>query len=97
MRLHFHFVLLLVGLFSGLAEAQSSSKSFGITGVVQDTSGAVIAGAYVALERPDGSDLIHTATSGTGEFQFKDLPPGSYLIESGSRASRRLKLTPGRM
>jgi hypothetical protein len=81
MRLHFHFVLLLVGLFAGLAEAQSSSKSLGITGVVQDTSGAVVAGADIALERPDGSELIHTATSGTGEFQFKDLLPGAYLID----------------
>jgi hypothetical protein len=97
MRQYFHLVLLLAGLFAGLAEAQSSSKSLGITGVVQDPSGAVVADADVALERPDGSELIHTATSGTGEFQFKDLPPGSYLIESGSRASRRLKLTPGRM
>jgi hypothetical protein len=92
MRLHFHFVLLLVGLFAGMAEAQSSSKSLRITGVVQDPSGAVVADADVALERPDGSELIHTATSGTGEFQFKDLPPGSYLIDVRQSGFREAKV-----
>jgi hypothetical protein len=93
MRLHFNFVLLLVGLIAGLAEAQNSLNSLAITGAVQDTSGAVIAGADVALDRVDGSELTRTVTDRTGGFQFKNLPPGSYLVDVQQPGFREAKVS----
>jgi uncharacterized surface anchored protein len=93
MRLHFHFVLLLVGLFVGLAGAQNSSNSLGIIGTVQDASGAVIAGAEVALDRADGSELTRTVTDRTGGFQFKNLPPGFYLVDVQQPGFREAKVS----
>jgi Carboxypeptidase regulatory-like domain len=93
MRLHLHFALLLVGLLVGLAEAQNSSNSLGIMGAVQDTSGAVIAGAEVALDRVDGSELTRTVTDRTGGFQFKNLPPGSYLVDVQQPGFREVKVS----
>jgi hypothetical protein len=93
MRLHFHFVLLLIGLLVGLAEAQNSSNPLGIMGAVQDTTGAVIAGAEVALDRADGSELTRTVTDRTGGFQFKNLPPGSYLVDVQLPGFREVKVS----
>jgi hypothetical protein len=93
MRLHFYFVLLTAGLLMGLAEAQNSSDSLGIMGAVQDTSGALIAGAEVALDRADGSELTRTVTDRTGVFQFKNLPPGSYQIDVQQPGFREVKVS----
>jgi hypothetical protein len=93
MRLHFHFGLLLVGLLVGPTEAQNSSNSLGITGAVQDTSGAVIEGAEVALDRADGTELTRTVTDRTGGFQFKNLPPGSYLVDVQQAGFREVKVS----
>src|ERR1700736_5763677 len=93
MWLHFHFVLLLGSSFAGLAEAQNSSNSLGIMGAVQDTSGAVIAGAEVALDRADGSELTRTVKDRTGEFHFKNLPPGSYLVDVQQPGFREVKVS----
>jgi hypothetical protein len=92
MRLHFHFVLLLASLMAGLAEAQNSSNSLGIMGAVQDTSGAVIEGAKVALDRADGTELTRTVTDRTGGFQFKNLPPGSYVVDVQQAGFREVKV-----
>jgi hypothetical protein len=52
-----------------------------ISGMVQDPSGAAIAGAEVALDRADGSEVAHTVTDGAGEFQFRGVPAGAYQID----------------
>jgi Carboxypeptidase regulatory-like domain len=93
MRLHLYFVLLTFGLLMGLAEAQNSSDSLGIMGAVQDTSGALIAGAKVALDRADGSELTRTVTDRTGVFQFKNLPPGSYQVDVQQPGFREVKVS----
>jgi hypothetical protein len=93
MRLHLYFVLLTFGLLMGLAEAQNSSDSLGIMGAVQDTSGALIAGAEVALDRADGSELTRTVTDRTGVFQFKNLPPGSYQVDVQQPGFREVKVS----
>jgi hypothetical protein len=48
---------------------------------VQDTSGAAVVGASAALERPDGGEIMHTVTDGIGEFQFKNVSRGRYLVD----------------
>jgi hypothetical protein len=49
-----------------------------ITGVVTDSSGAVVPGAEVGVTNP-GTGLVRTASSGNdGSYQILQLPPGTY-------------------
>ena len=70
--------LILVGLvcFPCLAAAQGS-----ITGVVKDTSGAVLPGVTVEASSPVLIERVRTAvTDGTGQYRIVDLRPGSYVV-----------------
>jgi Ca-activated chloride channel family protein len=50
-----------------------------VSGVVRSTIGAPLSGATVVLS--DGSGFSRTTTSGaSGEFSFRDVPPGVYTI-----------------
>ena len=57
--------------------AQSASTG-AISGIVKDTSGAVIAGASVTLTNIATGTARTVATDGTGSFTFSLLPPGDY-------------------
>ena len=59
-----------------LAFAQAS-----ITGVVKDTSGAVLPGATVEVASPALIEKVRTAvTDGSGQFRIVDLRPGIYTV-----------------
>jgi hypothetical protein len=61
-------------------ETSSAEGDASISGVVVDTSGATVPDAKVNLTSADGS-LRPTLTSGAnGEFTFKKMAPGSYLV-----------------
>lgn len=51
-----------------------------LTGIVVDTSGAVIAGAAVHLRSADGTLLRTTQSDTNGSFMISGLPPGSYRL-----------------
>ncbi len=53
----------------------------GISGTVADTSGAVLAGAIVKLSGTDTGLSRETPTTGSGEFNFTDLPLGRYIVD----------------
>ena len=74
-------LVLIPTLLYGSLPGQTPATSRPILGTVQDTSGAAVAGASVALESPDGSEIMHTITDGVGEFQFKNVPRGRYLVD----------------
>jgi hypothetical protein len=58
------------------ARAQAS-----ITGVVKDTSGAVLPGVTVEAGSPVLTEKVRTVvTDGTGQYRIVDLPPGSYEV-----------------
>lgn len=66
-------------LIASLGFAQSSRGI--ITGTVTDTTGAVVVGAAVAVERVEGGDK-HTVTTGeNGDYRVEALTPGSYNIK----------------
>src|SRR5258705_8731839 len=74
-RVVFVFVSLLVALPS-LAHAQAS-----VSGVVKDTSGAVLPGVTVEAMSPaliEGSRS--SVTDGNGRFVIEQLRPGNYVI-----------------
>src|SRR5437763_662307 len=70
-------LLMLAVLMPAAAYAQGPS----ITGVVKDTSGAVLPG--VTVEASSAALIERTrsvVTDGTGQYRFVDLKPGAYTI-----------------
>ncbi len=72
-------VALLVTL---LASASLIAQTFrgGVSGTVNDATGAAVAGAAVRLVSPDTGLTREGTTTSTGEFVFEDLPLGKYDI-----------------
>ena len=72
-------VLVVCGAFvpvAAYAQAQAS-----ITGVVKDTSGAVVPGATVEASSPALIEKSRTVTSdGAGQYRIIDLRPGPYVV-----------------
>ena len=52
------------------------------TGVVQDESGAAVAGAKIALMRQISSQTLETTSGEAGRFSFEELSPGEYLLKA---------------
>jgi hypothetical protein len=76
-----HFpILLMVILLAGLASGESTANSMSLTGVVQDSSGALIVDAQVVLSTPDGKVVAQGVTDHSGNFHFSSVPPGNYSI-----------------
>jgi hypothetical protein len=68
--------LLLLATVPAVALAQAS-----ITGVVRDTSGAVLPGVTVEATSPVIIEKVRSATTdGTGRFIIPDLRPGTYRV-----------------
>ena len=65
----------LVVIVPSLAAAQS------ITGVVKDTSGAVLPGVTVEASSPALIEKVRTAVSdGGGQYRIENLTPGRYKV-----------------
>src|SRR5215471_4022497 len=66
----------ILTFFTAAALAQSTNGS--ITGVVTDSSGAVIAGAKISAQNKD-TGFVYTADStSTGNYSVTQLPTGTY-------------------
>jgi hypothetical protein len=81
-------VALALLVMSSLAHAQAT-----ITGVVKDTSGAVLPGVVVEASSPALIEKTRSVvTDGTGQYRIVDLRPGSYTVTftlSGFNTFRR--------
>ena len=53
-----------------------------ITGVVQDTTGAVIAGAQLTLTATDTNLVLHTITNQSGIYVFSPIKIGNYKVSA---------------
>lgn len=67
----------LLLLFTVTASPQSTSSMSGVTGVVTDSAGAVIAGVAVTLIDTKTSKELSTTTNDQGIYQFVQVPPGN--------------------
>jgi hypothetical protein len=77
MRFAFVSSFLLAGSFLTV----SGQTTFGeITGVVTDSSGAVVAGANVTVTNPETNFSRSTATNSSGNYTFPSLLPGAYTL-----------------
>src|ERR1700731_4166722 len=72
--------LLVAVFFATSARAQSTFGS--VLGTVQDATQAVVSGATVTLHSNDENIDRTTTSSATGDFQFVNLKPGSYVVIS---------------
>jgi hypothetical protein len=82
-------VMLLTTMFSGILRAGDGTR---ISGTVQDSSEAVIAGARVTVTNSETGATRSVTTDSNGAYTFANLPVGHYdiLIESvGFRPYRR--------
>jgi outer membrane receptor protein involved in Fe transport len=87
--------LFLAALLSG--GAQAVSPGVPVSGVVQDQTGAVLAGAGVDLLDATGAVVRTTAADAVGEFRFDGVRAGSYQIratfEGFKPAAARVRVT----
>ncbi len=85
-------ILTLLFLFCGsrlLAQTANGS----IHGQVLDPSGASVADATILLTGADGQSKGGTADK-SGNFEVKDIPPGTYTVKVFAGGSRYSKRTP---
>ena len=59
--------------------------SASVAGTVLDVSGATISGADVSLMHEDGTQSHTTLSEADGEFNFTNIPAGSYLVTVNAR------------
>src|SRR5688572_56401 len=72
-------VLLALAMVVGIPMAAFAQAT--LTGIVRDTSGAVLPGVTVEASSPVLIEKTRTAvTDGTGRYQIIDLRPGSYTV-----------------
>ncbi|SFS13862.1 TonB-dependent Receptor Plug Domain [Granulicella pectinivorans] len=96
-RLNLSRVLLLllflvgVGAWPALAQTLTSAT---ITGIVTDTSGALVPKASVKATQTETGAVNTTTSNGAGEYRFPFLNPGSYLLtaESDSLSAKPVRL-----
>jgi hypothetical protein len=72
------FFVILSLAFAGIAHAQGTTSR--VTGVVQDASGAVIAGASVTLTNEGTNVAFTTESSSTGTYVFDSVQIGTYTV-----------------
>src|SRR3954452_1482804 len=74
-------VLLLVA--SMAAWGQQTTGQF--TGMITDSSGAVVAGAEVIAKNAETGFSRSTESNSSGNYQLAELPPGRYSITAGAK------------
>lgn len=78
MRAVRQIIVVLGGIIAGVSPAFAQAT---ITGVVRDTSGAVLPGVTVEASSPALIEKVRTAvTDGSGQYRIIDLRPGVYTV-----------------
>src|SRR5947207_11926079 len=73
------FCLLLLATVPGWAQ-----RTAGLTGVVNDPSGAVVPGVQVVARQQLSGVEKSTATNDSGVYQFVELQPGPYEVKASA-------------
>src|SRR5260370_14261879 len=91
MQFRLRFVLLLIGFFAGMAEAQNPTIPLGLAGTVQDASGAVIVGAQVSVPAQDGRTIAQGSSDSSGSCRFANVSAGNYTVDVTQPSFREVK------
>ena len=83
------FALAAVVSAPALTDAQTLYGS--ITGTVNDPQGAALPGVTVTAVNTGTSLKLEQVTDGTGNFTFRNLPPGTYELTAGLEGFKELK------
>lgn len=75
-------LVLALGLSVGIAHAQFSSS---LQGIVEDPSGAVVAGATVTLTNTATNVSQQTTSGNGGDYRFVSVAPGPYVVAAESK------------
>jgi len=75
-------ILLAMAVFS--ASAQTAANGGTVTGIVKDTTGAIIPGATVTLTGEDGK-MQQAQTGQDGTYTFRGVAPGTYSVSGASK------------
>jgi vitamin B12 transporter len=62
----------------------ASAETAAVSGVTKDSSGAVVPEAKVTLRQLTGAVLLRTETDVNGQFEFRSIAPGSYLLDASA-------------
>jgi hypothetical protein len=90
-RLAVSFIALLL-LLPNLVSAQSVITG-GLTGIVTDPTGSVVAGAAVNLKNQSTGEVLSATTGTTGAYQFTLLKPGIYVISVSQTGFKQVSET----
>src|SRR6266567_1306381 len=82
------FGILLLAM-SAMAQTVSST----LKGAVQDTSGAVVAGATCRLTNPSTNASVTVTSGPDGAFQFLDVLSGNYMLTVTAPGFKKFELT----
>src|ERR1700679_2792959 len=92
------FGFLKFALFLFLATMCLHAQTFrgGVNGTVTDPSGAVVAAANVDAMNSATGVSYKTVSSSGGEFEFQDLPLGSYVVtvQAGGFKTEKIEKVP---
>jgi hypothetical protein len=75
-----------------LVSTQAQVTTGRVRGIVQDPTGAVIAGAKVTITNKNTNVSTTSQSSGQGEYQFNDLLPGEYTVTVEASGFKKLTL-----
>src|SRR5512138_3251888 len=78
--LHVSVVLTLVGITAAAAAAQGGVSTTRLSGIVNDTSGAVLPGADIVVKNNATAVESRAVADSKGEFVAAGLVPGSYTV-----------------
>src|SRR6266851_7783343 len=75
------FVLMVLTMACGLSGRLHAKVAAGVSGIVTDSSGAVVAGATVQMKATETGIVETRQTNGDGFYAFVNLQPGLYEME----------------
>ena len=74
--------------------AQAQTSTGGISGTIQDPSGAVLPSAKLTLTNLDTNDLRSQTSNEDGVFIFSAVPPGRYRLDIEKAGFKKLVQEP---
>jgi hypothetical protein len=87
----FAVILTALTLLSGAAFAQQTTGN--VRGLIKDPTGAVVASAKVTILDKKTNNALTTQSTGSGEYEFKNLLAGDYQITVEAQGFKKVTLT----
>jgi len=87
----FAMILMALTLLSVAAFAQQTTGN--VRGLIKDPTGAVVSNAKVTILDKKTNNTLTTQSTGSGEYEFKNLPGGDYQITVETDGFKKVTLT----